>query len=119
MGEGDSADSSERRVWELPIVLSIAVLWLGIPALLSIGGWLAAFIAVETVTGIDLPTVTIGLVAAAGGPATVGGVSTLLAIIVGLGTWIVWVVRYARHSGTADAQAEVHDRDRQERRFEF
>lgn len=76
-------------------------------------------IAVKSVTGIAIPSVTVGLVATAGGPPTVAGVSTLLAIFAGLATWMVWFVRYGRHGGDSGFTEKFGDRNRQERRWDF
>lgn len=120
MGDGGEAtDSSDLRVRDVPVVILVAVLWLGLPALFCIGLWLATFVVVESVTGLTIPSVTVGLVAAAGGPPSIGGVPTFLAIVAGLVTWAVWVVRYGRHGGDSDAGEKFHEQRRQDRRFDF
>jgi hypothetical protein len=112
-------DRSDQRLRDLVIAIPIGLLWLGIPAVILTILWLGAFVAAEYLTSIDIPAVTVDIVSAAGGPPTISGVPTLLPIVAGLVTWIIWVVRYGRHGGNSETSEEFAERNREDRRFDL
>jgi hypothetical protein len=117
MGEDSGDDGSEQSLWGLFVAILIVIFWLGIPAVILSGLWLAAFVGLEHFTAIDIPAVTVSVIAALGGPPTVGGVPTILGVAGGLVSTAVWFARYG--FGNSESAEKFGDQHREERRFEF